>query len=76
MDKPKPEVIKAFREICKVMVEAVKAGDQTMGTPGGHLYAAVMGYMSLGQFEQLMALLVGGGYLRKRGQCYFWVKDL
>lgn len=64
------DVIKA---VCGAVIEAVEvAGDH--GAPGGVLYAALMGHMSLSTFEGLMAALVKAGKLTKRGQLYFVVK--
>lgn len=42
-----------------------------MGAPGGHLYAAVMSFMTLEQFETIMGVLVKAKLVEKRGQCYF-----
>ena len=72
----KTAAMKATLEIARVIIEAVKASDKTTGAPGGHLYAACMNIMSLDQFESLMGMLVRVGFLEKRGQCYFWLKDL
>jgi hypothetical protein len=41
------------------------------GAPGGILYAALMGHMSLAQFEGIMSVLIKAGLVRKSGHCYF-----
>jgi hypothetical protein len=65
----------ALRLALQAILDAVKeAGD--LGAPGGVLYAALIGRMSLGQFEQIMAALVSMGKLRKRGDLYVWIADL
>ena len=40
-------------------------------TPGGHLYAALMQYLSLDQFEAMMRVLVAAERIAKRGDCYY-----
>lgn len=47
----------------------VHAGPQ--GAPAGPMYAAVMGVLSLGQFQAIMGALVAAGKLRHRGHVYF-----
>ena len=62
--------IEALRAVASMFIDAVKeAGD--MGAPGGVMYAAVMGKLSLHQFEQIMGGLVRAGKLRKKGELYF-----
>jgi hypothetical protein len=41
------------------------------GAPGGHLYAALMSYMTLEQFEAMMAALIFSERVTKRGDCYY-----
>jgi hypothetical protein len=57
------------------ILDAVKeAGD--LGAPRGVLYSALMGKISLAQFEQIMSALVRFGKLRRKDQLYFWIADL
>lgn len=66
------EQANALRRIAAIIIEAVAAADQTIGAPGGHLYAALMhAGCTLAQYEQIMAGLVRAGLLTKRGECYF-----
>ena len=59
-------------QLARIFIDAVaEAGPQ--GAPGGVMYAAVMGSMSLSQFETLMATMVEVGLLRRRGELYFAV---
>jgi hypothetical protein len=54
------------------VIETVTESDQTMGAPGGVLYAALMTQgMSLEYFEAMMSAIVNSGKLVKRGDCYF-----
>ena len=71
--QPKTDPYVMLKLLCDAIVEAVEvAGDH--GAPGGVLYAALMGHMSLSTFEGLMAALVKAGKLTRRGQLYFVVK--
>ena len=63
------EQAKALRAIAEIFIEAVRAAGP-LGAPGGHLYAACIGKLSLQQFEQIMSGLCRAGKLRKRGDCY------
>ena len=57
-------------QLARIFIDAVaEAGPQ--GAPGGVMYAAVMGSMSLSQFQTIMATLCEVGMLRRRGECYF-----
>ena len=70
-----PQQIQAVREAGKALVATVKemgAG----GAPSGPMYAALMGKLSLNQYEVIMGTLVKHGYLRKEGHVYYFVKDL
>jgi hypothetical protein len=60
-----------IRAIADTVIELVTACDSPFGCPGGHLYASLMQYLSLDQFDGLMSGLVAAGKLRKSGQCYF-----
>ncbi len=40
------------------------------GVPGGHLYAGLMGVISIDNFYVLMDLVVRSGRVVKRGDCY------
>jgi hypothetical protein len=69
------EQISALRQIARMFIEAVKAAGE-LGAPAGPMYAAVMGKLSLSQFEQIMGGLVRAGKLRKSGDLYHFVADL
>lgn len=63
--------MRAVLAITDAIVEAVKAAG-TLGAPGGTIYAALMAHgITLAQYEQLMAALVGAGKLTKQGHLYF-----
>jgi hypothetical protein len=40
------------------------------------MYAALMGKLSLQQFESCMRALVAEGYLRREGDLYHYVRDV
>lgn len=64
------DAVVAVRRIADAIIETVnEVGEQ--GAPGGHIYAVVMQYMSLEQFQQLMRLLVEAGRITRRGECYY-----
>lgn len=60
--------------ICNSFIEAVKVGG-SQGVPAGHMYAAVMGQMSLNDFQTIMDVLVSRGFVRKTGDVYYHLKD-
>ncbi|MCI0557522.1 MAG: hypothetical protein MN733_03425 [Nitrososphaera sp.] len=60
---------KVMTEICLAIVDTINEAGP-MGVPSGYLYAALMGVMSLDTFERIMAVLVQGGEIEKRGLCY------
>jgi hypothetical protein len=64
------EQIKALQAVAKMFIDAVKEAG-SLGAPAGVMYAAVMGKLSLSQFEQIMSGLVRAGKLRKEGDLYF-----
>jgi len=60
----------AVMGIFAALFEAVKDSGKR-GAPGGHLYAAVMGHLTLDQFNQFMSALCKSGKVRRAGECYF-----
>lgn len=67
-----PQQAQAVRQIVGALLETVTAMG-TRGAPGGRLYAAAMGHMSLEQFEVLMGALVTAGKVRRQGHVYYAV---
>jgi len=59
----------------QALVDAVKEGG-SLGAPGGVMYAALMGKLTLQQFETMMRVLVSQGYLRRQGDLYHFVRDV
>lgn len=55
--------------VLEAIEDAVKAAGP-FGAPGGHLYAGLMGMMSLDTFQQIMSAMVKSGRVRQVGQCY------
>jgi hypothetical protein len=62
------------REILETMLECVRGCPD--GAPAGPMYAGVMQYMTLAQFEACMAALVELGCIRKSGHVYHFIKNL
>lgn len=73
MTTPTIEQIRAIRALGDAIVEAVAAAGP-MGAPSGHLYAALMGKISLEAYERFMSSLVSTGRIRQRGLLYFAVE--
>ncbi len=64
------EQIQALRAVAAMFIDAVRAAGD-LGAPAGVMYAAVMGRLSLHQFEQITSGLVRAGKLRKEGDLFF-----
>ena len=64
-----PKQAETLKQICDAIVDAVAASPD--GLPAGHLYALLMGVLTLHQFEGVMGALVSIGKVRKQGQLYF-----
>jgi hypothetical protein len=69
------EQIKALKDVADAVIEVVRTTQGTFGTPGGHLYAAMMAHgCTIGMYQQIMDGLVKAGKLRKQGECFFVVE--
>ena len=67
--------INAVRAVARMFLDTIKeAGPQ--GAPGGVMYAACTGRLSLSQFQQILGTLESRGYVRREGDLYFHVRDL
>lgn len=67
--------VAAIRAVATMILETVQEmGEQ--GAPSGPMYAALMGKMSLNQYESIMYSLVKAGRLRKEGHVYYFIKGL
>jgi hypothetical protein len=64
-----------MRLALQAILDAVREAGP-IGAPGGVLYAALLGRISLPQFERVMGALVKAGKLRREGDLYHWVSDL
>jgi hypothetical protein len=64
-----------LRQLLSAFLDAVKEGKEH-GAPAGVMYAAMMGEISLEQFESIMGALVALKCIRKQGHLYFWLADL
>jgi hypothetical protein len=64
------EQLTAVLEVLVSMAEVVRTAGEI---PAGHLYARMMGSVSLATYRQLEARLVGSGLVEKRGHLLRWV---
>lgn len=71
--KINPQVQRALLMAAAILDTIREMGDE--GVPAGHLYAAVMGRISIDAFEGIMAVLVGSHKVRKVGQVYVAVHN-
>ena len=59
----------ATNEQTKAAVEIIKAVADTIKNlkrvPSGHLYAHLMGYMDIDQYEQIITILIHAGLIEK-----------
>ena len=67
------KTLQLLKAIGDAIIESVRSAGP-LGAPGGHLYAALMGFgINLQQYEQIMSGLVAAKMLRKSGDLYFAV---
>jgi len=64
------QLVDEMRQVMIGVIEAVEAGGDP-GVPDHILHAGLIDVMTLPQFERLMEMLVGAGFLEKRGEVYF-----
>ena len=64
-----PKQAETLKALCDCIVEAVALAPD--GLPAGHLYALLLGVLTLHQFEGVMSALVSVDKVRKQGQLYF-----
>lgn len=61
-------LLDGIKAVVEAILEAVQAAnDAGHGAPAGHLYAALMGHMSLHTFESIVGAMVAAGKLEYRG---------
>ena len=62
--------VKAFIAMAEALGEAIKG----LGSvPSGHLFAHVMGVMSLETYEKIINLLISAGHVKKSGHVLTWI---
>jgi len=54
--------------LARIVEETIEATPD--GVPGGYIYAALMQYINLDQFYQVMELVMAGGNVKKVGEVY------
>ena len=56
------------------IVRAVAEVIRELGeVPSGHLYARLMGVLSLDQYQQVVSVLVRAGLVRSQHDCLTWI---
>ncbi len=63
--------VKAGLEVIRAIADAIREVKQV---PAGHLYAAVMGTLSLSAFTRIVDMLVRSGLVRKQGDLLIWAE--
>jgi hypothetical protein len=63
--------LQAALQIARILAEAIRDAGP-MGLPSGHLYAAVMGKVSLGAYQSILRVLVNKGWVRDSGHLLTW----
>src|SRR5687768_5248204 len=66
------EQVMAMFEAVKAVADLIRAKGEV---PNGHLYAELMGALSLHQYERIVGVLVGAGLVRQRNHLLTWVGD-
>ena len=61
---PTKQQIAAALEVTRAIAETIRELKQV---PSGHLYARLMGHMSLSQYEQIITALVNTGLVERTG---------
>ena len=67
-----PAELKAGINTIKVMADAVK---ELGHVPSGHLYAMVMGKLSLEAYERILGILTNAGLIEVKGNEIFWIME-
>jgi hypothetical protein len=62
------QAARALLAVIDTIIELVRAAPT--GIPAGELYAVLMGFCTLAQFEELMGLIVASGRIVKEGFIY------
>lgn len=65
-----PESVTAGVKLAMAVGDAIRDLGEV---PAGHLYARVMGYMSLRSFDALIDILVKAGLVRRSSHLLIWV---
>lgn len=67
------DIIEALMALQNAFLAGVKAGGKH-GVPEGHLYAGLMGIISLTQFNNMVAANVAAGKIRKVGYLLYLIE--
>ena len=64
------EQIKAALDVTLVMAETIR---ELKEVPNGHLYAQVMGQISLASYEKVIETLKRAGLVKEKGNLLTWI---
>ena len=67
------EQITAAIEIMDTVIDCVKLGGD-MGVPSGHVYAALMGTMSIETYERMIGLLIEAKRIKRSNHVLYYVE--
>lgn len=62
--------VEAYIELHKVIAEAIREAGEI---PSGHLYAQVMGHMTLATYERIVETLIGAKLITRSSHLLKWV---
>lgn len=62
--------MRAALDVVAALAEVIR---EVGSIPSGHLYAQVMGQLSIGQYERIVGLLKRAGVIEERGHVLTWV---
>lgn len=66
---------KEIKATFEVLVEIAKVIRQLKSIPSGHLYAQVMGHLTLDQYEKMISLLQNQKLIRVENHLITWVAE-
>jgi hypothetical protein len=62
--------VKSALNVIRAVADTIR---EVKSVPSGHLYAGLMGVMSLSQFEQVVGILTRGGMISNSGHVLTWI---
>ena len=56
----------------RIVADCIK---EVGGIPSGHLYAMVMGYFTLKEYEKIIEILINAGLIKKKNHLLTWLRE-